>query len=138
VADLSITSTLVTQVDGGVIDGTAGETITAGQAVYLDTTTGKFKKATANATSVVLLATVAGIALNGAALDQPLRVQASGTIVIGGTVVVGKTYVLSATAGAICPDADITTSLYYKTILGVGTTAARIALNINNSGAQIP
>jgi len=139
VADISITAANVAQVDGGVIDGIVGGTgvtVTAGQVVYLDTTTGTFLLAQADGTAAE--ATVAGIALHGSATGQPLRAQVSGTIAIGGTVVVAKTYVLSPTAGAICPDADITTTNHYKTILGVATTAARLALNINNSGARVP
>jgi len=139
-ANLAITASQVNQIDGGQFDGTAGETVTAGQVVYLKASDNRLWLATANASSVVALATVKGIALHGASAGQPLRIQTSGTIEVGAaaTVVVGKTYVLSATAGAICPDADISTTAYYKSILGVGTTAARIALAVNNSGAQIP
>ena len=135
-ADLTVTAANVTQVDGGVIDGIAGETITAGQAVYLDTTTGLFMKAINNSTAAI--ATVAGIALHGSALNQPLRVQASGTINAGATVAIGVTYCLSATSGGICPDTDVGTgNTKYKSVIGVGTTAARLAININNSGVKV-
>lgn len=135
-ADLSITAANVAYVSNQSIrNGIAGATVTAGQAVYLDETVNKYKLADNDNSSTT--ATVAGIALNGASDGQPLAVMSGGLIAIGGTVTVGEIYVLSSTAGGICPEADLGTSDYVS-IIGVGTTAARIQLGIINSGAQVP
>ncbi len=137
-ANLSITAANVAQVDGGVFDGTAGETITAGCVVYLKSSDNRLWLALANTPAVPALAAVKGIALHGASAGQPLRIQTSGQITIGATVVVAAVYVLSATAGLICPTADITTTGYYRSVLGVATSTTIITLALNNSGAALP
>jgi len=104
-------------------------------AVYKDTSS-LFQKSNAHTSSATK--TVYGIALNNALSGQPLAVQRTGTITIGATVTVAKVYVLSATSGAICPVADITTQGDVISIIGVGTSSTVITLGINNSGAAIP
>ena len=134
--DLSITAASVTTTSTSFRDITAGATITAGQAIYQDSTDNdKGKLADANDTSAK--AVVVGIALHGAASGQPLRIQTGGNITIGATVTVGKVYVLSETAGGIKPIDDIDMS-DYVTVIGVGTTTAIIKMNITVSGVQVP
>lgn len=116
-------------------DGNAGETITAGQVVYLKTSDNEFYKADCDATAAT--AVVHGIALNGASDGQPIRIQKSGDINPGGTVVVGKIYVLSGTAGGIAPVDDLAQGDRVS-ILGVGVTSSKITLKITNSGVQVP
>lgn len=132
--DLVVTATSVAA--GGnarTINGTAGATITAGQAVYLDTTTNTYKLAdTDSATAAVR--SPAGIALNGAASGQPVAVQTSGKITIGATTVVGAPYYLSGTAGGVCPYADVAAG-DYPVFLGIGTSTTQILLNITEAGA---
>ena len=67
------------------------------------------------------------IALCGASAGQPVVVATSDTggITIGGTTTVGTIYCVSATAGGICPWADLA-STNYVTILGVGQTGNKI------------
>jgi hypothetical protein len=135
VADLTITAASVVQASGNASDGTAGATITAGQLVYLDSTTSTYLVGDANVTGKDA---IAGVALNGASSGQPLKVATSGVVTIGATVAVGTTYILSAAAtGAICPDADAVTG-WKKTILGVATSATQITLKVFASGAAIP
>lgn len=136
-ADVSVTAAEVLTDSGTItIDVTAGATITAGQTVYLDSGDGNAAKlADANASSST--ATVKGIALNGAADGQPLRVATAGTLDPGFTVTVGTIYVQSATAGAICPAADLATG-HYVTVLGVGITASQLQLIMRNSGVAVP
>lgn len=125
-ADIAITATSV--VGGGSATretGSAGVAITAGQAVYLDSATNKYKLSDANAAGAK---TVRGIALNGAALNQPVVVQKDGPITIGATLVAGTTYCLSATSGGICPQADLTTG---DDVVVVGVAASASVLNIN-------
>lgn len=133
---ISITPGSVTPGSNAVIDKdhNAGATITAGQAVYLDSATNKYLLSDADAAGKGV---VDGIALNGASDGQPIAVQTGGTINIGATVAVGTSYVLGTTAGAINPNADAT-STWVKVHIGVATTTSAIALKIQNSGATIP
>lgn len=109
------------------------EAITAGQTVYQDTTdptkVGLYDADSGTAVKKVLY----GVALNGAAINQPVVVQISGEIVIGGTVAVGTVYLGSDVAGGVRPDADRNTGDSVS-ILGVGKSATTILMGINNSG----
>ncbi len=130
---ITITAANVVPVAGAEIDKSrnAGATITAGQPVYLDETTNTYKLSDANLSAAASV--VAGIALNGASAGQPLAVLTGGSITIGATLVKGTIYVLGATAGDIVPAADLTTG-WYRSIIGVATTTAILAVKIFNSG----
>ena len=132
-ADLTITAASVVKGAGARIDrnGYAGETITAGMPVY-KASTGFWMKADSNS-ATALARTAIGIALNGASQYQPIDVQTEGEINLGATLAVGTTYGVSATAGMICPDADIA-STNFVTILGVAKTAAILSLKPIVSG----
>lgn len=136
--DLSITAASVVAGSNANTElGTAGETITAGQVVYRDSTTGKYMKADNN--SATAEARVPrGVALNGAALNQPLVIQKSGDITIGASLTAGAAYYLSETAGGICPVADISTAGEYYVLLGLATSTAVLAIDIQNSGVAVP
>lgn len=137
-ADLSVTATSVVAVESEVTkqEYIFGETVTAGQSVYVDTANNNvIKKAQADGTA--LEATVRGIALNGGAAGQPGVVAVGGKLNPGATVAVGEVYILSATAGGICPAADLTSSSYCS-IIGVGTDTDEITLSIFNSGVEKP
>lgn len=135
--DITITAAnVIPGSDATYFDRTAGDTITAGQPVYLDSTDSKLKLADANAASAAA-ATVKGIALHGAASGQPLKVQTSGSITIGATVTQGTIYVLSATAGGIAPAADLATG-HRVTVIGIATSASALKLQINASGVAVP
>lgn len=127
-ADLTITAaSVVAGANAKITYGTAGATITAGQAVYLDSTTGKWALAdTDSATAAVRSAM--GIALNGAAINQPVAVQSAGALTIGATIAAGVAYYLSGTPGGICPIADVAAG-DYPLILGMG--ASTTVLNVS-------
>lgn len=128
-ADLTVTeNSVVAGADSTTVSGTAGVTITAGQAVYLDATTGKWALADADSATVAQRR-AAGIALNGAALNQPIKVLTSGDVTIGATVTAGVAYYLSGTAGGICPVADIGTG-EYVCLIGIATSATVIRVGI--------
>lgn len=131
-AAISITAANVATSTGAVTKtGIWGETVTAGQAVYLKAADGRWWLAKADAASTD---EVAGIALSGGAAGQPGAIQTRGIITIGATVVVGTVYLLSAVAGgAIVPEIDITTG-GYVTMLGTALTAGTIELNIVTTG----
>jgi predicted transcriptional regulator len=135
-ADLSITAANVVAGNGAsIVNGTAGATITAGQVVYKDVADGRYKLADANASAAT--AEAVGIALHAASNGQPLAILSQGTLTPGATVVVGTVYVASATPGGIAPAADLTTG-WRTTVLGVGITAATIAVDIQVSGVAVP
>ena len=128
-ADLTITAASVISGDGSTtVTGTAGAAITAGQAVYKDTVTGKYLLADADSATVAQRRAV-GIALNGAALNQPVTVLTSGTYTVGSAVTPGVAYYLSATAGGICPVADIGAG-EFVCLIGFATNATTIAVAI--------
>jgi hypothetical protein len=133
-ADLTITAASVVPGSGYSRSvGIAGEAITAGQAVYLDSTSGKWMKADANATGKK---SVGGIALTGSSLNQPIVVLTAGDITIGATVEPGTAYCLSNTAGGICPQADLTTG-DDVVVIGIGKSATVIAVDVQTPGVTL-
>ena len=113
--------------------GTSEGTITAGDVVYLNTSTSRYALADADveATSVV-----AGIALNGASASQPFDFIKSGTLTVGAQATTGLVYYLSPTAGQF--DDAVPASSDYVTTLGIGLTSTTISINIHVSGALKP
>lgn len=133
-ADLTITAASVVKGTGASVrTGTAGATITAGQAVYEDTSTSTFKLADTDSATAAARS-VAGIALNGASSGQPLSVLTAGPITIGATTVVGVPYYLSGTAGGICPYADVAAG-DYPVFIGIGSSVTQIKVAIVEAGA---
>lgn len=134
-SDVVITAGSVVQVSGTTKTGTAGETITAGQALYLKSSDNRLWKADADDTAAT--AACVGIALNGGAAGQPIVYQATGDITIGGTVVQGTIYLVSDTAGGIRPVADVDAEDYVS-ILGIAVSASVLRLMLQNTGIQTP
>lgn len=136
-ADVSVTAANVAPDSGTILEqGIAGAAITAGQTVYLDNTTSTYKLADANLSAAA--AVTRGIALCNAASGQPIVVARSpGTLNPGFTVGVGTPYFQSATAGGICPAADLTTG-HRTTFLGIGITASQLSMNVVSGGVAIP
>ena len=134
-ADITITAANVLAASNATtVDVNAGETVTAGQLVYIDAADGEAKLVDNDAEAT---SEVKGVALNGADDGQPLEVCTRGNLNPGATVVVGTIYCSSSTAGGIAPAADLATG-DFTTILGVATTAANIYVSINNSGVAVP
>lgn len=135
--DLTITPASVLSSGTATVEhGTAGATITAGQTVYKEAATGKFKLTDTNSGSAGdEIRSVYGIALNGASNGQPLAVHRAGPITIGATVVAGTAYFASETAGGIQPVDDVGTESV--AFLGFATTAAIIDVAIKNTGVVV-
>lgn len=135
-SDISITAANVAKTTTNSVEyGTAGGTITAGMAVYLDEADSRYKAARANSAATAICS---GIALHGASAGQPLAVQTGGIITIGGTAVVGEQYVVSAAAaGGIAPLSDLSTGNYVVP-LGWGKTATTIQLDRTVLAVQKP
>jgi len=111
--------------------GTAGETIIAGDSLYIDLTDGnKMRRtaATAAASSVF-----AGIAVCSAATGQPVVYYGDGQITIGCVVALGIIYCVSPSAGKICPSADLVPG-NYVTIIGMPSTTLLLYMSPRISG----
>lgn len=135
-ADLTITAASVLAGSGArAARGIAGATITAGQSVYLDTTTGKWKLADSNSATAAAR-TPGGIALNGASDGQPLAVHTEGPITIGAALTAGVAYYLSDTPGGICPVADLGAG-EYPTVIGIAASTTVLNVKINASGVAL-
>jgi hypothetical protein len=129
-ANLTVTPANVLAGSNANIDRTAafGEAVTAGQAVYKSSTTGKWMLADSNSVTPEARQAI-GIALNGGALNQPAAVQKSGDIAIGAAVTAGSAYYLSDTPGAICPDADVGAG-EYVCLLGLASSTTNLTIDI--------
>jgi hypothetical protein len=128
-SDLSVTAANVVPSGNATVErGTAGATITAGQVVYKDPTTGKYLLADNNSATAAARQ-ARGIALNGASNGQPLSIQMGGDITIGATLTAGVAYYLSGTAGGICPVADLTTGMY-PCLLGMAKSTTVLSIGI--------
>ena len=134
-ADLTITAANVVASANAVREsGTAGATITAGQLVYLDTTDMRYKLADNNGAAALRVPN--GVALNGAANNQPLVIQKAGDITIGATMTAGVAYYLSDTPGGICPVADLASG-EYPCIIGIAKSASLMDVGIHPSGVAL-
>lgn len=135
-ADVAVTATSVVPAsDTLYADGILGATVTAGQTVYLDSATNTYKLADADLSSAA--AATAGIAMNGGATGQPVKVAVGGSINPGFTVGIGSIYIQSATAGGIAPVADLASG-GYPVIVGIGTTASNLKLSMFKGGVAKP
>lgn len=133
-ADVTITPANVVAGTNAVRDiGTAGETITAGKAVYFDAATSRWKLSDNNGTGT---RQVHGVALNGASLNQPISIAKSGDVTIGATLVAGTAYYLSATAGGICPAADLATGMD-AILIGLAKSTTVLAIAVQDSGVTL-
>jgi hypothetical protein len=128
-ADLVITAAnVVPGADSSAVTGVAGETIAAGKAVYLSSTTKKWMLADSNSATAEARQ-AKGIALNGASLNQPIAVHKNGDITIGATLVAGTAYYLSDTPGGICTLADVGAG-EYVCLLGLAKSTSVLSVDI--------
>lgn len=135
-ADLTITAANVVAGTGANIGtGTANASITAGQVLYLDSTTGRYGLADNNSASAAVRAPV-GIALHATASGQPIAFLTSGPITIGATMTAGVAYYLSDTAGGICPVADLASG-EYPSIIGIATSTTVLDVKFHSSGVAL-
>lgn len=113
----------------------AGETITAGKAVYLATASGKYMLADSNSATAEARVPK-GIALTGSSLNQPCVVALSGQVTIGATLTAGVAYYLSDTPGGICPVADVGSG-EYPSILGIAKSTTVLDIKIQSAGVAL-
>lgn len=134
--DIVITAASVLSGANAVIEsGSAGEAIVAGKAVYKSASTKKWMLADSNSATAEVRQ-VAGIALNGAALNQPVSVQKHGDITLGATLVAGTGYFLSDTPGGICVVADVGAGEYVCQ-LGLAKSTTVLAIDVQFPGVSL-
>ncbi len=134
-AAIAITAGSVIPSSSAVIKyGVAGETITAGKVLYVEPVTNLMKLCDANSTAAI--ATAAGIALNGASVNQRVYycTEDTGGFAIGATILSGDTLWTSATAGGITKTAADQTSGVYSTVIGVMTSTTLAKIKIIGGG----
>lgn len=132
-ADLAPTAASVVKTNTTTIGtGYYGETITAGMTLYKKTSDGLYYKADANVTTAE--AECVGIALNGGSAGQPASFATGGSVTLGTVTggAAGLVVVVSATAGGLAPDADISSGQYLS-LVGVMTSATVLKLSLNNT-----
>ncbi len=135
-ADVSITAASVLLVGGPTDNMTAGASITAGQVVYKEATTGLAKLADCDSATAEARIPY-GIALHAASTSQPLKVARPGaTVNMGATLTGGTEYWLSGTAGAICPAAD-KASGDRSVLIGLAASAANLKVTLLDSGVTL-
>lgn len=128
-ADISITAANVLKSSSAnVTVGTAGTTITAGQALYIDTAdSNKLKLADADGTSPVNA--FAGISLHASLNGQPIAyVTSDPSFTFGGTVAAGDTIWLADTAGGITKTFSDLETGDKVVVLGVALTTTTMYL----------
>ncbi len=114
----------------------AGEAITQGQPVYLNTD-GKYYRADNNLSAAA--AKAVGIAITPAAtngyfvMSVPSDTNGTSLVNLGATLVVGETYCVGATAGQIVPIGDLASG-NYVCILGVAYSTSLLDHQIIYSG----
>jgi len=134
-AAIAITAGSVIPSSSAVIKyGVAGETITAGQVLYVEPVTNLMKLCDANSTAAI--ATAAGIATNGASVNQRVYycTEDTGGFAIGATILSGDTLWTSSTAGGITKTAADNVNPVYATVLGVMTSTTLARINIVAGG----
>lgn len=135
-ADLVITpANVVAGSDATIEHGRGGATITAGQPVYKEAATKKFKLSDSNGATAEAKR-VDGIALNACADNQPLAVHKSGDLTLNAVLVAGTAYYLSETPGGIQPAADITTGEAVVQI-GLAKSTTVLSVRIQNLGVTL-
>ncbi len=135
-ADITITPANVLKgASAGYEVGIAGETILAGQVLYLKTADSRLWKAQCDTTDEE--AAAIGVALHGATAGQPVSYQTNGAMNIGATTVKTTHYVLSATAGGIAPQADLVGTNRIVFVGYATDTAGAFFVRISRTGAVV-
>jgi hypothetical protein len=135
-ADLTVTAASVLWTSGPKPAGVAGASVTAGQSLYLDSATSTLKLAQADGTAAE--ADAVGVALHAAGTGQPLVYAGQGAVInIGATTSKATTYVVSATAGGVAPQADLTGGQRIVRLGHATDAVGAFIVDIRNVGATV-
>lgn len=135
-ADITVTASAVKPANARtrIEEGIAGDSISAGQAIYADPAD-SYKLKRALSTTQTQAQNVVGIALNTVAVDQPLDYVVQGDVSFNSVLTAGTIYVLGGTAGGISPSSDLT-GARYGTILGIADSATNLRVGVVSSGVN--
>jgi hypothetical protein len=110
---LSITTSQLLPVSGPTVTGVIGAALSAGSAVYFDTTTGKWKAGQCDGSAAEAGAAGYGLTLATTAADgQKCAIALPGAVVTLGAAAgpaAGTVYAFAAAAGSLAPVADMVT-----------------------------
>jgi hypothetical protein len=120
-AALTVTAGNVVQVSGGLRTYTIGETVTAGQAVYLKAADNRVWK---TATTTAATAAAVGIMMTGGAAGQQGLVAESGAVINIGATTEKVHYFVHDTAGAVGLQGDV----------GAGDYITRLGYSLTTDG----
>lgn len=125
-ADITISTAVIPSSSAVLETMTLGAAGTAGQVVYKDTAdSDKAKLADADAEATAVGHGI--LATDGASGERCLVVRKDPALVIGATLTIPNSYCVSATAGGIAPEGDLTTGDYVSYIgKAVSTTAISV------------
>lgn len=131
--DISVTaSAVLAGANASIERGLAGATITAGQCVYKDATSGKYLLSDADGAAA--LRVVRGISLNGASDGQPLSIITEGDLTMNAVLTANIPFFLSgANPGGICPIADVGSG-EYAVLLGIASSTTVLKVKITATG----
>lgn len=133
---LSITAANVVAGSNATRDnGIAGEAISAGQPIYINSTTNRVMLADTNSATAEARISK-GIALNGGSAEQPVAFIKEGDLTVGAVLTKGVAYYLGGAPGAIVPVADLTTG-DYTCILGIAKSTSVLGVKIQSAGVAI-
>lgn len=133
--DITVTAANVAGTTSGT--GTAGVAITAGDVVARSGGELILADADAGADADAVQRKAVGVALNDAADGQPVAYAGPGAeITAGATLTAGTVYYLSATAGGICPVADVGSGMN-PVVVGIATSTSKMKLLLVNSGVEL-
>lgn len=115
-----------------------GETVTAGQSVYLKSSDNKWWLADAADSDETAGSVGLGVALTGSAADGYAVIAVAGTIDVGATLTAGTVYIVSDdgqtgfNAGGICPLTDYAAwgAGTRLSILGYASSTSKLVLNV--------
>lgn len=114
---------------------TAGVTITAGQVLCRNNSTGKIELADVNGASSYMK-TVVGVALHGATANQPIEYAYEGDLTFNAGLTKGTIYVGSSNAGGLAPSTDLASG-HTVSIVGAASSTTNLQIKLNNTGIEI-
>jgi len=142
-ADYSVTAASVVPASGStIVYGTAGEALSAGEAVRLDAATQLIRSCKAlsvanGESNPERHKAVVGISVSNAAAGQPIAYVSAGPVTFNSTFTQGVTVYLSQSNGSgLMPVGDLTSG-NYNIIMGVALSATSLFVDIINTGVTL-
>lgn len=134
-ADVTITAANVRAQSGcRILSGTAGETLSPGKVLAINTSNQLILADANDSTKVNLVGYCASYGDSGDVVSYIV----SGPVEAGGTLVVGTAYGASTTAGALAPMTDLGSSGDYFQELALAVTTSVMYVNVHKTNYVVP